>query len=196
MRFLKRFFVLCTVVMCTACAAVYTFEGKQYHSKQEFLSAADTAHRDAIAPVIPLPAPVTSRTLLFAVPTPAAILHDSIRNYTKLKGTPPVGVQLEIFTTLAESASGSIRAFYEGAVRRNMYKSVQLLEVDSLMANPAPSANQDVVFYNEISPGSGQWYYATVKGGKQVFAFDRLQPGPAGKVRAFNDALQLEAIKD
>jgi hypothetical protein len=196
MRYLKRLFVLFTVVMCTACAVVYTYEGKQYRSKQEFLSAADAARRDAVATVVPLPAPVTSRVLLFAVPTPAAILHDSIRNYTKLKGAAPVGVQLEMFTTLAESASGGIRGFYDGAVRRNIYKNVELLEVDSLMTNPAPSANQDVVFYNEISPGSGQWYYATAKGGKQVFAFDRLQPGPAGKVRAFNEALQLEAIKD
>jgi hypothetical protein len=196
MRSLKRFFVLSVAVLCTACAAVYTYEGKQYHSKQEFFSAADAAHRDAVAAVIPLPAPVTSRKLLFAVPTPAAILHDSIRNYTKLKGSPPAGLQLEIFTTLAESASGSIRAFYDGAVRRNVYKNVQLLDVDSLMANPAPSAEQDVVFYNEISPGSGQWYYATAKEGKHVFAFDRLQPGPAGKVHAFNDALQLEAIKN
>jgi hypothetical protein len=52
------------------------------------------------------------------------------------------------------------------------------------------------VFYYETGLGSANWFYATQKSGKQILAVDRTAPTISGKVQAFVEAVQLQAIKD
>ena len=59
-----------------------------------------------------------------------------------------------------------------------------------------PSKEYDVIYYTEPSVGSGQYFYASIKHGKQIFSFDRSQTGPDGKVKAFVEAIQALAIRE
>ncbi len=186
---------LITALALAGCAATYTFEGKIYNSKEDFARAVDDEHRTAVASIVPLPAPVTKKRLAIAIPSTSTIFASSVRNYTTAKNAAPPPMQVEIYQTLAAGVTRSVRGIYDGAVRRNIYTSVRFVELDSMTASPAPSADEDVVFFNEPSLGSGQWYFATAKDPKQVFAYDKGQTGIAGKMRAFNDALQLHAVR-
>jgi hypothetical protein len=59
-----------------------------------------------------------------------------------------------------------------------------------------PSSDTDVLYYTEPSQGTGQWFYATTKHGKQIFAYDRSGAGSTAKVHAFIDAVQALAIRE
>jgi hypothetical protein len=104
-------------------------------------------------------------------------------------------MQIEMLQTMAEGSMNSGKVFYMAAQKRNIYKSVRFVELDSAAASPTASADEDVVYYYEAAQGSGTYYYVTEKTGKQVFAYDRGQATPAGKVKAFLEALQLQAIR-
>lgn len=54
----------------------------------------------------------------------------------------------------------------------------------------------DVLYMNEPTQGSVQWYFVSDKQGKQIFSYDRGFPTPAGKLKAFVDAVQIQAIRE
>lgn len=190
---------LTVAVICTAlagCASFYTYDGKQYNSRAEFLGAVDAGNQAGVNAIVPLPAPVAKKTLIFALPTQATVTQQSIRNYTSMKGSAPMANQVELFNDLAEAATRGMRYLHDGVVRKNIYSQVRLLPVDSLMAQPTPSEREDVLFYNESAPGAGQWYFANAKYGRQVLPWDRAQPTIPLRLKAFVDSVQLQAIRE
>lgn len=196
MRSIRALLLAAAVLGVTGCAQTYTYDGKQYNSRQDFLGAVDSLNQAAVNSIAPLPSPVSKKRLVFAVPTHAAVLQASIASHTTRTGMAPHGPQLTVYADLAEAAVRGIRYLHDASARRNIYSQVRLLQVDSLMAQPAPSAEEDVLYYNEPNLGAGQWYFGSAKIGRQAFAFDRAQPTMNLRAKAFVESLQLQAIRD
>lgn len=180
----------------SGCAATYMFEGKKYQSSAEFHSAVAAYHARANAAVTPLPVPITFKKLIFGIPSINAMNEASSRAFTTMQGTPPTGIAKEIITNLNTSGYNGGHAFYDGVAKRNIYSSAQLIELDSMNGSLAPSESVDVIYYIEPIKGSGQWYYASQKFGKQIFSFDRSSTDASGKMMAFIEAVQMQAIRE
>jgi hypothetical protein len=187
---------ICFAIAGCATHAVYFYDGKQYPSADAFYSGIQSLNRPAVDEIVPLPAPVTNRRLAFGFPAPDAVLAGSVRNHTALKGQAPVGLALEQYTTLAQSTALTTRATFDAIQRRGIYKSVRYVPLDSLTSSLAASADEDVLYWYEPAPSAGTWYFVSAKSGKQVFAYDRAQPSVAARMKAFVDALQLQAVRD
>lgn len=192
---MKMILIALTLAL-TGCAATYTYDGKQYPNAEQFRAAIDSANVGAASQIVPLPAPVTKRRLALGFPSTEVINAASVRNHTVARGSPPMGLAIEQYQVLADGADRGSRGTFEAIKRRGIYPSVRYIPLDSMTASPAPSESEDVLYYNETSPGAGGWYYATTKGGRQVFAWDRVKSTMNERAQAFIDALQLQAIRD
>lgn len=196
MKFVQALAVVAVVIAASGCAIKYQFDGKQYNSKEEMLAATDSAASTAIAGIAPLPMPVTKRALVFAIPSHETMIRVSQGYHQTQTGSAPNALVVEMLDNITASNFKMIKVFYDGVVRRNIYSAVQLVETDTATPNLQPSANRDVLYHYESGPGSANWFYATEKTGRQILPIDRTAPTPAGKVQAFVEAVQLQAIKD
>ena len=124
------------------------------------------------------------------------LIAASKQNFTKIEGRPPIGIAAEILENVP-LAHHKLSALYADAIeKRGIYQSVRQVPLDAMDSTLQPTAKDDVLYYNEPTVGSGQWFYASAKHGRQVFAFDRSKPGADGKIAAFLEAVQAQAIRD
>jgi len=180
----------------TGCGTVYTLEGAKYDSKEKMLDASRTMFSGISNAIVPLPSPVSQKKLVCAIPSQYAFVNTALENFAKKQGSAATGSGKEIIETLTQSNYYGIKVFCDAIIRRNIYTSTQFVELDSLNGSYGASPNIDVVYLVEPSQNSGQWFFVTAKSGKQVFAYDRSSPTPAGKVQGFIDAIQVQAIKE
>jgi len=69
--------------------------------------------------------------------------------------------------------------------------------MESTMGSFAASPDIDTLFLLiPAPPGAPQWYYTSLKRGKQAFSYDRTSPTFEGQIQAFIDAVQAQAIRD
>ena len=68
---IKKILVLLAATALTGCAVNYTLEGQKYDSKEKFQQAVDTNIFSALATIKPLPAPLTKKKLMVAIPSEA-----------------------------------------------------------------------------------------------------------------------------
>ena len=59
-----------------------------------------------------------------------------------------------------------------------------------------PTNDYDVMYFTSPGVGAEQYFYASTKHGKQVFAHDKSGLTSAAKVNAFIDAMQALAIRE
>lgn len=184
-------------ILLSGCTATYTLEGQKYGSAEAFQTAVDDLNVASLRVIEPLPAPVTNKRLVFALASKEAIIAASRANFEKAQGRPPTGLADEILRTVPVGNWKMIRVFGEAVQRRNIYQGVRFIDLDTTAPSSiAASAQEDVLYYYETDPRSSAWFYVSQKGGKQLFSYDRSLPGPDGKVRAFVDAVQLQAVRD
>lgn len=193
---LKALILVAFASALSGCAVTYSYEGQKYSSKEEFHQAVERTLGSAVAEITPLASPLTKRKLIFAMPSEQTLHAENVRRFVAMQGTPPVGNAKEIIDNLTKSSYKNIKAFYDAANKRSIYSSVQFVDLDTMNGAIEPSESADALYFVEPTRGSGQWFYASVKHGKQIFAYDRSAPDAAGKAKAFNDALQAQAIKD
>ena len=198
MRKLVSTLVISIAVAVTAsgCAVTYTYEGKKYSSKEDFHRGVDSTLSTALTTIAPLSAPVTTKRLVFGIPSETAMYAENVRRFVAIQGTQPIGNAKEIIENLTKSNYKNSKVFFDAAQKKNIYTSIQFVDFDTMTGSIEPSSTSDAVYYVEASQGSGQWYYASAKHGKQVFAYDRSSPTPAGKMNGFVDGLQAQAIRD
>ena len=182
--------------MLSGCAVTYTYEGQKYDSKEKFHQAVESSTAAMVAAVVPLPKPLTQKKLIFAMPSEAALIEESTKRFVKMQGTQPIGAAKEIIENIPKSTFRNIKVFYEGVQRKNIYSSVQFIEMQSMTGSFAASDDADALYMVEPAAGSAQWYYVSLKHGKQIFAYDRSAPTGTGKVQAFIEAVQTQAIRD
>jgi hypothetical protein len=192
----KLLATLAAVVLLGGCAANYMLDGQKYGSSAEFQRAVDDRVAAAVGSVSPLPSPLTSKKLIVAFPAESAIYQENVRRVTALNGRAPMGVQAEMITNLSAGNYKLNKVFIDALQKRNIYPSVQFKEMPAMVVSLEPSSDTDVMYYSEASQGAGQWFYASAKHGKQVFAYDRSGAGATAKVHAFVDAVQVQAIRE
>lgn len=192
---IKKFAGLFVVVALSGCAVNYTYEGQKYDSKEKFQQAVDATVVGALSGITPLATPLTQKKLVFAMPSEATLIDESTKRFVKTQGTQPIGPAKEILENIPRSTYKNIKVFHDAVQKRNIFTSTQFVEMQSMTGSFAASADTDTLYMVEPSQGSGQWYYTSLKHGKQIFAYDRSSPTSAGKVQAFIDAVQAQAIR-
>lgn len=183
-------------LLLSGCASTYTLEGKKYDNEQAFQAAVDNERTQAVAQVQPLPAPLTKKKLIAAFPSEQALHAENSRRHTAIAGRPPMGLAVEQIANISKSNYKLTRVAFEGVQKRGIYSEVEIREMPSMVVSIEPSMDYDVLYYTEPSIGTGQFFYSSVKHGKQIFAFDRSGEGVTGKVKAFVEATQVQAIKE
>ena len=193
---MKNFASLIAVVALSGCAVNYTYEGQKYDSKERFHQAVDSSISNVLNNIQPLPKPLTQRKLIFAIPSAEVLVEESTRRFVQAQGSQPTGSAKEILENIPRSTFKNIKVFYDAVQKKNIYSSTQFIEMQSMTGSFAASADSDTLYMIEPTRGSNQWYYTSQKNGKQIFSYDRSSPSPAGKVQAFIDAVQAQAIRD
>lgn len=193
---IKKFAILIAAVALSGCAATYTYNGQKYDSKEKLQHAVDSTVSDMLSTIAPLPTPLTQRKLVFAIPSETAIFNETVSRHVKINGNQPNALQNEMYENVCKSNYKNIRVFFDAVQKKNIYASTQFIEMQSMTGSFAASSDTDTLYMVEPSQGSNQWYYTSFKHGKQIFSYDRSSPTPAGKVQAFVDAVQAQAIRD
>lgn len=193
---IKKIFALAAVLAVSGCANYYTLEGVKYDSKEAFHQAITKANTDALNSIQPLPAPVTKKNLIFGFPSEATIYAESIARTTKQNGQAPSGLLLEQVKNLTKANFDLQKVFADAVQKKGIYASMKYVEMPSMTVSIEPSSGTDVLYFSEPSIGTGQWFFATQKGGKQVFGFDRSGAGATAKVQAYVDAVMAQAIRE
>ena len=193
---IKRIFGLVFLVVLNGCAVTYRFEGQKYDSKEKFQQAVDSSMSNALSTITPLPSVLTQRTLVFAIPSETSLFNETLRRHIALNGGQPNSQQTEVYVNLARSTHTAIKVFFDAVQKKNIYASTQFIDMQSITGAIAASPDKDTLYFVEPTQGSGQWFYDSQKHGKQIFAYDRSSPTPAGKLQAFVDAVQAQAIRD
>lgn len=195
MRF-KRQLIISAALLLAGCAASYTYDGKRYASKEEFVAGVDSALVEATNSVQPLPKPVSTKTLVFAIPSEQVIHRQSVSNFQRLNARP-IGMGEEIMlANITNSNYKNIKALHDAIKRRNIYANIRYLELDTFTGDLQASQTEDAFFYTEAQPGAGQWYYTNARSGKQAFAFDRGGVSMIARTKAFLESIQVFAIRD
>jgi len=186
--------MLATVLSsCAAQPMQYTAEGKIYPTAQSFIEGGDQLNRDAVASVVPLPQPVSRKNLVIAIPSERVMYDDFRQNPVQALGHQAAPEEIQAMSTFTYR---SIRVFYEGVKKRNIYASTTFVDMDSISGTVAPSADTDVLYLMQAPDRSTQWFFATAKAGRQIFAYDRSPRNMPGRVNAFADAVQMLAIRE
>jgi hypothetical protein len=193
---IKKLLGLIVMAALSGCAVNYTYEGQKYDSKEKFHEAVDARVASVLATITPLPMPLTQKKLVFAMPSEATLIDESTKRFMKAQNTQPTGPAKEILENLPKSNYKNIKVFFDGVQKKNIFASTQFIDMQSMTGSFAASADTDTLFMIEPAPNSVQWYYTSLKHGKQIFAYDRSSPTPAGKVQAFIEAVQAQAIRD
>lgn len=180
----------------SGCASVYYLEGKEYKDETSFQQATDQLNLSILANIVPLPSPVTERSLVYAYPSQKTLYDESVRRHTEAKGMAPVGIALDQYRNLSIHAVKASNTSGSAIKKRGIYPQVTILETDTMVNSIEPSENTDVLYYSEASIGAGQMFYASKKHGKQIFAFDRSGSTPEARTQALIEAVQAFAIRD
>jgi len=192
----KKLSLILAAALLSGCATFYTLEGQRYNSAEEFQRAVDSRAADAVAAVVPLPAPLSNKKLIFAIPAKDTMYQENIRRQTALNGRAPTGQATEMLTNLTRSNYKMMKVFFDTVQKKGIYSSTQLREIPSMAISIEPAADTDVLYFSEPSQGTGQWFYASAKHGRQVFGYDRSGAGVTAKTQAFIDAVQAQAIRE
>lgn len=172
----------------------YHIEGTAYPNAQAFLSATRANHTNGLAAVTTLPQPVTNKTLVFAIPSERAVYQATLEDTQRTANGLPIN--MDAVQTMAAATYNSISHFGKATQKRNIYRSVTFVDMDSMSASVTASDQADALYLTRPQGGDVQWFFASAKGGKQIFAYDRSQPGVAGKLSSFADAVQVLAIRE
>lgn len=187
---------LVITVLLTGCASKYTMEGKVYANDKEFQAAVDLEVSSALNQVKPYGKPLTKKKLVAALPSEQAIFAENAKRHKAATGREIMGLATEQNTNLSRAAYKMTRVFYEGAEKKGIYSSFEIKDMPTMTVSIEPSDDYDVIYFTEPGVGSGQYFYASAKHGKQVFAYDRSGVGVIPKVNAFVDAIQSLAIRE
>ncbi len=192
---MKKILIAAALAVALAgCTQQYHLEGVVYPNAQTFLSANQTMHGDGVEMISPLPQPVTKKNLVMAIPSEQALYAQSLAETQRRAGGAAVNV--ETVKTMATASYLSIAAFGKATQRRNIYPNVTFIDMDSASGSITATEQADALYLTKQDGGSPQWFYVSAKGGKQIFAYDRSAPGVAGKLKAFADAVQVQAIRE
>jgi hypothetical protein len=193
---IKKIFSILAITALSGCAVNYTYEGRKYESKEAFHQAVDSKVSEVLSSIVPLPSPVSKKRLIFAMPSESALITEVTSRFVKAQGSQPVGPAKEIIENIPKSTYKNIKIFYDAIHKKNIYASTQFIDMPIMTGSFEASNDADTLYYVEPIKDSGQWFFNSIKGGKQIFSYDRSAPDGVGKVQAFVDAVLVQAVRD
>lgn len=195
---IKFFATLIVAAVLMGCAAkpFYTLGTVRYDDENSFQAAVDAERAVILNSVKRLPSPVTNKKLIVAFAGEAVLHQENLRRHEAMSGKPASSLATEQSRNLAKSNYKLMRATLEAVERRGIYTEVIFREMPSLVISIEPSSDADALFYSETGPNAGQYFYSSVKHGKQVFAFDRSAASTEARTEAFIQAVQAMAIRN
>lgn len=189
-------FVAAAILTGCAAKAFYTFESARYEDEVSFQAAVDMRRTAILNSIKQLPSPVTDKKLIVAIASEATLYQENLRRHQTLSGQPAAGLALEQYRNLAKSNYKMVRVMLEAVEKRGIYKEVIYREMPTMVISIEPSSEADALFLTETGPGAAQYFYSSVKHGKQIFAFDQSTPTPDARTEAFIQAVQAMAIRN
>ena len=183
------------ILFLSGCAINYTFDGQKYASKELLLKAVEDKVGDTLTLITPLNPPLSSKKLIMAMPSHEVYNKLGIENFIKINNKEPNSIEIEASSNVNRSNYLSTKIFLDAVQKKNIYRETQFIHMQSGSDSFAPSANVDVLYLVFTDANSIQWYFATDKNGKEIFAYDRSASTIIGKVQAFLDAVQTRAIR-
>lgn len=193
---IKKIAIFGLVAFLSGCTSTYNLNGKRFENQEAFQVAVENERSAAVSQVQTLPAPLSKKKLIAALPSEQALYEENTRRQIAHTGRPVSGIALEQITNLSKSNYKLTRVLFEGVQRRGIYSGVEIRDMPGMAVSIEPSLEYDVIYYTEPAIGAGQLFYSSVKHGRQVFAYDRSVSGVTGKVNSFIEAVQLQAIKE
>lgn len=193
-----KIFSVFAVVTIAGCATTntYTLGAQKFNSAEEFQTAVDRENQERISSVISLKEPLSGKSLVVAFPSEKAIAIENERRFVSQNGRTRPDNVVEIHKNLSIHLTKTVMTTCEVIRKRNIYRSVDCRAVDEIVNDFSPSDNYDALFYSEPAHGSGQWFYASKKHGKQVFGFDMSAADMATRTRNYLSAIQAFAVRD
>ena len=137
--------IFSAATLLAGCASTYTYNGKQYQGEQAFVAAVDSGLAESLAAIQPLAKPVSTKTLVFAIPSQQSVFEQSVANIVKARGRAPSGEEEVLVRNLSTANYKGIRNFYEIIKRKNIYQEVTLLERTTATGDLQAGLNQDVL---------------------------------------------------
>lgn len=192
----KTILAIVALVALSGCTSFYLLDGKKYDSEQAFQQAVETNRQEALLSVQQLPAPLTKKRLIVAIPSEQTLYDENARRHQAAMGREISGLEIDQNRNLSKANFKMNKLWFEAVQKRGIYTSVDFRETNSLVNSLEPAPDYDVMYYTEPSIGTGQYFYASAKHGKQVFAYDRSKPGVNAQVQSFLEAVQAFAIRD
>jgi len=193
---MKSIGIALVALLVAGCATQYTFDGKKYSGKDNFLEGTRQIVDEAVESIQPLRTTLVEKNLIFAYPNVSIVKSNELQYYQKRhqKEVPPA--QYETLDTLLSGTRIQVEGFAKAIERRKIYQSVKYITIDSVTSIPEPSANTDILYAMAADGKTQQLYYVSKKSGKQIFAFDQAVNNQKERVKSFVDAVQAYALRD
>lgn len=178
----------------------YTLDDKQFKTSGEYLQAVDAKMSNLSKSIEPLPKTVTQQKLLIAIPSQDAFVARVQPNIDKVATKSllvPGGEKAgrDLIETNAKADYLGVKVLADAVIQRNIYPSVQVVNMPETTGNYAATADTDVL-YLAITGGSAQWFFDSAKRGRNPFAYDRTSQTPSVVIQKFVDAVQSQAALD
>lgn len=201
---IKNSLAALSVLALTGCLfsmeARYTLDDKQFKTSGEYLQAVDAKMSNLSKSIEPLPKTVTQQKLLIAIPSQDAFVARVQPNIDRVATKSllvPGGEKAgrNLIETNAKADYLGVKVLADAVIQRNIYPSVQVVNMPETTGNYAATADTDVL-YLAITGGSAQWFFDSAKRGRNPFAYDRTNPTPSVVTQKFVDAVQSQAALD
>lgn len=188
------------VLMLVGCVTTsYRFENQTYASRDEAWAAASRKNAEAEAAISTGAAtPLVDRKLIFVIPTAQALIKSMEARGAKAgqqmpaPGTP-IRAQIDFN---ADAGASNVKSIATSLKKANVYRDVDILEVDTTTPNIQPTSTQDVVSYylssDSVIP---VYYFLSEKYGKQIIAVDMGASSWAERRKSLIDDVKAKALQ-
>jgi len=198
---IKNSLVALSVIALSGCLfsmeARYTLDDKQFKTSGEYLQAVDAKMSNLSKSIEPLPKTVTQQKLLIAIPSQDAFVARVQPNIDKVATKNPLvpggeKAARDLIETNAKTDYLGVKVFVDAVIQRNIYPSVQVVNMPETTGNYVATADTDVLYLG-IPAG---WFFESAKRGRSPFAYDRSSSNPSVMTQKFVDAVQSQATLD
>ena len=179
---MKKFtsFILLAAIgaaMLTACVATtYKVGNAAYNNRDEAIAATRRENADAESAIAAGAQPLVDRKLLIVMPTASAFSKTWEAIITKQgKQYAPPGTPARAADDFsADRIVINMKSVAASIKKANIYREIEVLDVDNTTPNIQPSTTQDVLvlYYWAVDAAQSMEYFVSARFGKQVVAVD------------------------
>ena len=194
---LKFVVTLLIIIFITSCAGNrnwYPFKGVKYYNKEEALFAVQTYFESQNSQVQPFLRPLVDKKLIVSIPTKEQIYSYIVYRKSKKSKYSVSSAERDSIDYFAQSIHIHFKSFYEMVKKKNIYKTVELVE-GSYTSIIQPSPSCDTICRYSSGEGNDVWFMLNVKNGKQVLSFDESLPAGPARSESLLNAVKAFALQ-